>query len=68
VAVAAPPVDGAANEEIVAVLAKSLGLSRRAVELVSGQTGRHKRVLCRGLTTAEVLQRLSQGAAGGGGS
>jgi uncharacterized protein (TIGR00251 family) len=33
-----PPVDGAANEELVTFLAKTLGVSKRAVRIVSGQT------------------------------
>jgi uncharacterized protein (TIGR00251 family) len=42
VAVAAPPVDGAANLELVRTLAEHFGVAKSAVEIVSGQTGRHK--------------------------
>jgi uncharacterized protein (TIGR00251 family) len=44
VRLAAPPVDGAANEAMVQWLARSLGLPQRAVELVQGQTSRRKRL------------------------
>lgn len=42
---AAPPVEGRANEALVAWLADELALPRRAVLLLSGQSGRLKRVL-----------------------
>ena len=40
----APPVDGAANEELVSFLASVLGVPRRGVTIVSGARSRHKRV------------------------
>jgi uncharacterized protein len=46
--VAAPPVDGAANEELIRVLAKSFKVSRSAVTIVSGHSGRIKQVLIGG--------------------
>lgn len=42
--VAAPPVDGAANDEVVRFLAKALRVGRSAVTLVAGQTSRVKRL------------------------
>jgi len=42
VAVAAPPVDGAANEELVRTLAEHYGVPKRAVEILSGETARIK--------------------------
>jgi uncharacterized protein (TIGR00251 family) len=42
--VAAPPVDGAANDEVVRFVAKALGVGRSAVTLVTGQTSRVKRL------------------------
>lgn len=44
VAVAAPPVDGKANKALIRWFAKELGLRPAHLELVSGQTGRDKRV------------------------
>ena len=58
VRVAGPPVDGKANEECRRFLAKALGAPAAAVEIVRGDTGRHKSVLIRGLTAAEVASRL----------
>lgn len=58
VALAAPPVDGAANDELIRVLASHFGIPRGQVELVAGQAGRTKRVRLRGLTEADVRARL----------
>ena len=56
---AAPPVDGKANEALQRWLADRLGLRLREVELLSGQTGRRKRVRLEcALPEAEVRQRL----------
>lgn len=59
VAVAAPPVDGAANAEIVAFLAGVLGVPRRAVRVVRGEASRHK-VLAVDASPAAVLARLAE--------
>ena len=45
VRLAAPPIEGRANEALVAWLAKSLGVPRRAVALAHGASGRRKTVL-----------------------
>ncbi len=58
VAVTAPPVEGAANAEVVEILAKQLRVPRRAVVIVSGQSGRTKRVQVSGLEPSQVLARL----------
>jgi uncharacterized protein len=42
--VAEPPADGAANDAVVKLLAKALGISRSELSIVSGATGRHKRI------------------------
>jgi uncharacterized protein (TIGR00251 family) len=44
VRLAAPPIDGRANEALVAWLAKSLGVPRRDVEVLRGETSRRKQV------------------------
>lgn len=58
VRLAAPPVDGAANEELVRFLAAQLGVTRRSIEIVSGATGRRKTVRIAGLTAAAGRARL----------
>ncbi|MBB2962231.1 hypothetical protein FHU13_002623 [Methylobacterium sp. R2-1] len=42
--VAAPPVDGAANAALIAFVARSLGLRKAEVTLLSGETSRTKRL------------------------
>ena len=42
--VAAPPVDGAANEELTRFLARALEVPARAVEIIGGHTSKTKRV------------------------
>jgi uncharacterized protein len=61
VAVAAPPVDGAANEELVRLLSSVLGIGRRSVEIIGGAHGRTKLLRIRGLSRAELTRRLSAG-------
>ncbi|MBS0631858.1 MAG: DUF167 domain-containing protein [Verrucomicrobia bacterium] len=54
----APPVEGRANDELCAFLADELGLSRRAVTVLRGDTSRQKQVHVAGLTLAEVKAQL----------
>jgi len=58
VRISAPPVEGAANDALVELLARELGVARRAVSLISGEHGRSKRLRIEGLTLAEVRARL----------
>lgn len=55
---AAPPVDGRANEALLAFLADMLGVPKSRVQLVSGQTSRSKRVAVSGLTPADIESRV----------
>ncbi|MDC3237269.1 DUF167 domain-containing protein [bacterium] len=48
VKITAPPVEGAANKMCITVLAKVLNLPKSAIEIVSGQASRTKRVQVRG--------------------
>ena len=50
----APPVDGAANDALVELLADRLKVPRRAVRIVSGETSRSKTVEIEGTTEAAV--------------
>lgn len=58
IALAAPPVDGAANEELVRFVAKVLGVRQRDIELVRGETSREKLLAVTGLSAAEIEARL----------
>ena len=55
----APPVDGAANEELISVLAKLLDVPKRAVTIVAGERSREKRVRVAGIDAAAAQARLS---------
>jgi uncharacterized protein YggU (UPF0235/DUF167 family) len=55
--VAAPPVEGAANQALLRLLADELGVARRAVRLVAGAAGRQKLVVVEGITPDDVLAR-----------
>jgi uncharacterized protein (TIGR00251 family) len=56
--VTAPPVDAAANEALVQLLADRLDCARGRVELVRGSKSRHKVVKLHGFAPAEVFQKL----------
>ena len=56
VRLAAPPVEGAANEALVDYFAALLRLPRRAVRIVSGERGRRKRIALAGVTAEAVRQ------------
>jgi uncharacterized protein (TIGR00251 family) len=58
VALTAPPVDGAANDALIAFLADAWGLKRRQVRLVHGETSRHKVVE----TDADISHLLPKSA------
>jgi uncharacterized protein (TIGR00251 family) len=55
----APPVEGAANAEVVDILADLLGVSRRAVTILSGHHNRRKRVAVAGITTEDAARAFT---------
>lgn len=60
VRIAAPPVDGAANEELVRFLARALDIPARDVEITSGHTSKVKQIRARG-AARERLESLARG-------
>ncbi|MFS8638416.1 MAG: DUF167 domain-containing protein [Gemmatimonadota bacterium] len=58
VRLAAPPVEGAANEELVRFLARLLGVPKSAVRVVSGESGRNKMVEVEGVAVDDVARVL----------
>ena len=62
----APPVEGAANKALVELLARELGVAKRAVTMVSGERSRQKRVRVEGISVANAEQRLGVNGGGGG--
>ena len=59
VALMAPPVEGAANAALVALLARTFGVARGAVSIVRGETGRRKTVRIEGATKARLLEVMA---------
>ncbi len=57
VALSAPPVEGAANNALIKLLAKALGVSKSRVQISRGQRSREKLVRVQGLSAKDV--RLS---------
>ncbi len=58
VRIAAPPVEGAANTELIKLLAKVLGVSRSALRVVRGEGSRSKVVRAEGTTVEQARAAL----------
>jgi uncharacterized protein (TIGR00251 family) len=54
----APPLEGAANAELIEVLADAFGVPKRAVSITAGDRSRRKMVLIRGLSADEVAVKI----------
>lgn len=61
----APPVDGAANEALVAFLAERLAVPRRGVRIVTGATSRTKMIEVEGVSSAAVERLADEGTEDG---
>ena len=61
VRVAAPPVEGAANEELTRFLAKRLGVSGGSVEIVGGHTSKTKVIKAAGASAEDLLRLAAEG-------
>ncbi len=59
IALHAPALENRANDALVQWLAQTVGVTRRDVELLSGQTGRKKRVLIRGVDSERIIAALN---------
>ncbi|HEY1576884.1 MAG TPA: DUF167 domain-containing protein [Terracidiphilus sp.] len=59
IAVQAPPIEGRANEALIAFVAETFGIPKKSVELVSGESSRSKVFLLRGVTLGRASALLS---------
>jgi len=59
IAVHAPPLEGRANQALIAFLAELFSMPKNAIELVSGDLSRSKVILLRGVTLAQAEAKLS---------
>ena len=60
VCVTQSPEKGKANKAVIELMAKSLGLRKSQIELLSGETSHQKRFLIRGITPEELAQKLAE--------
>jgi uncharacterized protein len=60
VCVTQSPEKGKANKAVVELLAKSLGLRKSQIELLSGETSHQKRFLIRDITPEELARKLAE--------
>jgi uncharacterized protein (TIGR00251 family) len=58
VRIAAPPVEGAANEELIRFLAAQLGVPRGAITIIAGEASRRKTISIAGIGTATAIKAL----------
>lgn len=58
VRLAAPPVEGKANQALIAFLAEVFGVKKGQVKIVAGQRSRTKRIMVEGLTAKEARECL----------
>ena len=67
--IAAPPVKGKANQELVGFLSKELGLGKSSLTIIKGYQSRNKVITVSGLSLEEVMRRLfTEPSASGGAS
>jgi uncharacterized protein (TIGR00251 family) len=59
VKIAAPPVKGKANKELIAFLSQALGVSKSSLSIVKGHTSRNKVIAIEGLSHEEIISRLT---------
>jgi uncharacterized protein (TIGR00251 family) len=58
VRLSAPPVDGAANDALIAFLADRLGIAQRQIAIARGASARDKTIAIDGLAPADIARRL----------
>ncbi len=56
----APPVDGKANAALIEFLADTLGVRRAQIEIVTGETARHKVIRVRGVTAKQIEEKIKR--------
>ena len=59
VRLSSPPVDGAANAELIRLISKKLGISKSSVEIISGETSKTKRLRISGVAEQKLRDLLA---------
>ena len=60
VSVTAPPVDGEATAAVIEAIAEALGVGRRAIEVIAGETSRRKTLRIAGVTPAQLAALVAK--------
>jgi len=68
VRVAAPPVKGKANKELITFLSRALGVGKDKLTIIKGHTSRSKVIAIDGLSREEVMKQLSPKPSSSGGA
>jgi uncharacterized protein (TIGR00251 family) len=63
VKIAAPPVKGEANRELVKFLSQLIGVSKDSINIKSGYTGRRKVIIFTGLDRDHIIERIKPSGA-----
>lgn len=58
VRIAAPPVDGAANSEIIKLFSKTFGIAKSDIAIISGETSRKKRIKFANLSQSKFDEKI----------
>ncbi|HQF85557.1 MAG TPA: DUF167 family protein [Smithellaceae bacterium] len=58
VRVTAPPVEGAANDAVIALLSKKLGLKKSQMAIAAGTRGRKKSIVVNGVSRTELERKI----------
>lgn len=58
IAIASPPVDGKANSALITFLAKTLGVSKSSVSILSGETSRQKRLIVHQINDQVCMEKI----------
>lgn len=58
VRIAAPPVDGAANSEIIKLFSKTFGIAKSDIAIISGETSRNKRIKFTNLSQSKFDEKI----------
>ena len=53
-----PPVDGAANAELIKLLSKTFGVSKSEIRIISGETSKNKQLKIENITAEDFLKSL----------
>jgi uncharacterized protein (TIGR00251 family) len=59
ISITAPPVDSAANDQLIKFLAEILQCSRSLIQIARGHTSRHKLIFVSGLSETQIAQKLT---------